>query len=429
MSVVATYNGVTLDPLETWNENVTKKFAQNGKAVVGYTHVLSLRGTLDASNATGKATSIDDIFANLRESGQDLTITQGGTTILEVLAADVQGTGPWSDYALPGTEAPTKVGFNVPVILRLEFVTDPPTSSGGTVADTYNDTVAFDKQLCRTYTRRGSLSTESGTSAIGKFEGTDPQSALPSGQNWELESKEYNVDDDDQNLSYTWVYREYSFANPTTAKDITVSVSSTVREGLEVWSASGRLGYECGTTPNLADVQTILDNVRDWPGSAGKVIQEDIDTDDRENTISFAIALEKPYGSGGILEYEESVQTVTEQATKDFHAQSQQGRDKRQVLHNPVVTITHTWRIRQQGKIPDPINPVVDPQNADGSIIKKEFTNPRVSYDTKGAIAHGELSGVYTIVPLNNIAPGAFRNPVPPSASNPLQGQTPSRAI
>lgn len=433
MSLVATYNGAsfTLDPLLTWSEDVSKIMASEGRAVRGYRHIMRMGGVLFAANASGKASDITDLFDKLRESAQDLLITQDGTNVKSVLASAVQGTGPWSDYSIPGTDDPLKVGFDTPFEFRLEFITDPPTATGGVVADTFTDTFSFDKQLRRTFTRRGNLSTQSGTSAEGKFEATDPEDTgdLPTGTTWELERKEFVVDDDDQNLDYTWVYEEQHLENPTTAKDIDISISSTVREGMELWTATGRLAWEIGTPIEIGDVQTILDAVNDWPGTDGHVLAESINTDERNNALTFNVQLELPYGEGGTLEYEERVQTVTEQAVKDWHAQSQDGQDKRQVLHNPVVTVIHTWRVRKRGSIPSPIDPIIDPQNTDGSIIKKDFSNPRVTLDTKGNIASGELSGVYTIRPLNNTKPNQFRLPVPPSASNPIQGQTPSREV
>ncbi len=424
MSLQVTYNTVTFDPVISWTESVTPVFANSGKEVTGYDHTFVIDGFLEATDASGRASDITTIVTKLRESNADLTITQDGTDIRSFDAADVQGTGPWSSFAIPGDD-PLKVGFNTPVTLTVRGRTDPPTASGGTVADTYTDTYAYDKQLRKTFTRRGNLSTQSGTSARGKFAGTDPLSSLDTATvAWELQRKEEQVDEDNQNLTYTWVYVEAHEQNATTAKDISYTIQSSVQDQTEIWVASGSLRWEIGTKMDVKEVATILKSNSAWP-SKGKVTGETFSDAPRSNSITFTVRKEVPFGQGSTLFYEESVTTTTNRAIRDYHKLTGTGgQDVRQELHAPEVVIVQTGRWVKQGSYPTEPQPVIQDKNA---LVSKRFTKLPITYDVNGQNHRFGLTWSYEFRPLNTVQPGNFRAAVDPSQSNPVQGQSPSR--
>ncbi len=427
MSLQVTYNTVTIDPVQSWSEKVEAVMASTGKAVTGYRHTFSIRGFFDNSGgaAAGKKTDIDTVVAKMRESGQDLTITQDGTDIRSFDAADVQGTGPWSTFEIPGTDEEMKIGFNVPFVLTITGVTDPPTATAGTTADTYTDTYAYDKQLRRTFTRSGSLSTSSGTSALGKFDGTDPESSLSSSDiGWELDRKESRVDEDDQNLSYTWVYVEAHEKLQTSYKDVEYNISSSSSAGTESWSASGVMRYEIGKEPDPKDVSTLLKNNSAWPDDAA-IVSEDIATDKRNNSLSFTLNAEVAYGQGKTLAYEENVETTSVRNVRDFHSLGAKGKDIRQELTRPDVTIVQSGTWVKIGSYPTEPK-VLEGFTAD-QVTDKRFTKSHIRRDVKGKKHAYSLSWVYTIRPLNTTAPGSFKPAVDPTQSTPLDGQKPRR--
>src|SRR3990167_7727848 len=301
MAMQLTYNSVTLDLL-TWGETTSVKMSDNGRAVVGYDHTITCEGYfLNGASATDQATDVTSVLAKFRESAQAITIAMSGTTVRAVAVADCQGTGPWSTFTIPPTHA-LKQGGNLPVTVTFRFITDPPTAPSGTAADTYTDTYEWDKQLRRTYTRRGQLSTVSGTSAAGKFEATDPAP----GTGWELESKTRETDIDDQQLTYTWVYLEQHTALLTQALDENYTINSKAANGVETWTASGSLRFEINSpkisNTTVKEIAKLLSSQTGWPTGL-PIIDQDLTTDPRTNTITFTLVGQKGYGTGGTLEY------------------------------------------------------------------------------------------------------------------------------
>jgi hypothetical protein len=425
--ISATYNSVTIQPLLSWTESVTAVFASAGKAVTGYRHVFQIDGFFDntGGNATARQTDFDTIVAKMRESGQDLTITQGGVDIRSFDAADCQGTGPWSTFSIDGTDNPLKRGFNVPFSLMIEGVTDPPTVSGSKTSDTYTDRYAYDKQLRRIFTRSGQLSTASGTSAVAQFAGTDPVSGLPSGTTWELTLKDYQSDKEDQNLSYTWVYTEQHEANPTTAKNLQYAIRSAMQDGTEVWSATGSLSYELGTAITTDEIQTVLKNASAWP-SGLHIVSESVNENARQGEVEFSILAEKPFGAGGTYSYQETVTTMTSRAVRDFHVFGGKGTDQRQELHRPTVVIVQEGSWVKDGAYPvEPAAVITDRDTT----VEKEFVKGSIVYDVKGKARRYPLSWRIVMRPLNVTPPGQFRLAVDPTQNNPMTGSKASRTV
>jgi hypothetical protein len=427
MALSATYNSVTVSPLQSWSERVEAVFASTGKEVIGYRHTFALQGFFDNSggNSAGKKTDVDTVVLKMRESGQDLTITQDAVDIRSFDAADCQGTGPWSTFEIPGTDEEMKIGFNVPFIMTVTGVTDPPTATSGVTADTYEDTYSYDKQTRRTFTRSGTLSTASGTSALAKFAGTDPTTSLATSSiGWELDRKESRTDDDDQNLSYSWVFVEAFEAIAVSAADVEYNISSSMAGGTESWNATGRLRYTIATDMQESDVATLLSNNSAWPSSGVTILQEDIDTDTRTNTLSFTVRGEKPYGAGGTLSYEESVETISVRNLRDFHALGGTGKDLRQELTRPDITIIQSGSWVKTGSYP------VEPKVVTGvaaDVVEKRFNKSHITRDIDGKKHAYGLSWTYVIRPLNTTAAGSFKPAVDPTTTTPLDGQGPSR--
>lgn len=423
MALQLTYNSVTLDLLR-WGESTTTKMSDNGRAVVGYEHVLTCEGYfLNGASATDQATDVTTILAKFRESAQAITVAMGGTTVRTVAVADCQGTGPWSTFSVP-TSHDLKQGGNIPVTVTFRFITDPPTATGGTAADTYTDTYDWDKQLRRTYTRRGQLSTVSGTSAAGKFNGTDPAP----GTGWELESKTQETDIDDQHLSYTWVYLEQHTALLTTALDESYTINSKASNGRETWTASGTLRFQINS-PKIAnttvqEIAKLLASKTGWPTTLA-IIDQDITSDPRTNTITFSIIGQRGYGTGGTLEYSERIVARTEAVIADHKAASPSGKDGRQTLAKPEVTITQTGRWIQQGSPPPDPRPILTTPG--DVVVSYDVTRLETTYTTAGKIDTEGKEWTIVMRPLNDVQAGQVKTSQASVLANPLDGQTPSR--
>lgn len=420
MALQLSYNSLTLD-LTKWGESTTAKMSDNGRAVVGYEHVLTCEGYfLNGASASDQATDVTSVLAKFRESAQAVTINMSGTAVRTVAVADCQGTGPWSTFTIPAAHD-LKQGGNLPVTVTFRFITDPPTATGGTASDTYTDTYEWDKQLRRTYTRRGQLSTVSGTSAAGKFDATDPAP----GTGWELESKTRETDIDDQHLSYTWVYLEQHTALLTTALDESYTINSKAANGRETWTASGTLRFQINS-PKIAnttvkEIAKLLASKTGWPNNLA-IIDQDITSDPRTNTITFSIIGQRGYGTGGTLEYSERVSARTEAVVAEHKSAATIGRDARQTLAAPEVTITQTGRWVQQGSVPADPTPIKS-----GDVVSYDVTRLETTYTTDGKIDTQGKEWTIVMRPLNQVGRGSVQVSVGPSASNPMSGQSPSR--
>jgi hypothetical protein len=419
MSLTASYNTVSLDPLLTWSEEVTA-VTQEGRVLSGYRHVFKLTGYLSASTVAARATNIASLLSKLREAGKTLAIVQDSTTIRSLAATDCRGDGPIPSFEVPG-EDKLKLGFLTPFTLTIQAQTDATGGAGGVTSDTYDDTYAWDKQLRRTITRRGNLTTDSSTSASGKFASKDPVASLPSGTSWELDRKEYNVDDDDQTLDYSYVYVEQHLANPTTAKDVSWTLAAAIENGMERWTGSGTLKFERGTAIDRTQIKTVLKSAG-LPTDA-KIEREDITEDKRENTLTFTVTAMRGYGSNATVEYEQSVETVTVPGIADFKAIDQGGKDVRQVITRPEVTVTQSGRHVQQNAYPGfPTRILQDPD-----LVEVRETYEPVRFDTAGNRMLYPIRWTYVYRPLNQVTTNQIASPYASPTTNPLSGQTSSQ--
>ena len=424
MSLTASYNTVTLDPLLTWSEEVTA-VVEDGKTVSGYRHVFKLTGYLDATNASGRATDITTLLSKLREAGQTLTITQDGTTIRSLAAADCRGDGPIPGFDIPA-EDKLKLGFNTPFTLTVEARTDATGGGGGGVtSDTYTDTYAWDKQLRRTITRRGHVATNSSTSASGQFDGKDPEDSLPSGSTWELDRKEYDVDDDDQEMDYTYVYVEQHADNPSSAKEATWTLGVMIENGQERWTGAGALKFERGTKINRQDVKAVL-KAAGMPTDA-KVEREDITEDQREGTLTFSVVAVKGYGSSATVEFEHSCETVTVPGIADFKAIDQGGKDVRQIVTRPEVTATLSGRHVRQNAYAE--FPKFDEILKEEDLVEVRQAYEPVRFDTAGKRMLYPIRWTYVYRPLNQVEAKKIATAYATPTTNPLEGKTSSKKV
>lgn len=424
MSLTASYNTVSLDPLLTWSEEVTA-VTQEGRVLSGYRHVFKLTGYLSASTVAVRATNITTLLSKLREAGQTLAIVQDGTTIRSLAATDCRGDGPIPSFEVPG-EDKLKLGFLTPFTLTIEARTDATGGgAGGITSDTYTDTYAWDKQLRRTITRRGHVTTNSSTSASGKFDAKDPKSSLPSGSTWELDRKERDVDDDDQEMDYTYVYVEQHADNPTSAKDATWTLGVMIENGIERWTGAGALRFERGTKINRQDVKAVL-KAAGMPTDA-KVEREDISEDQREGTLTFTVVAVKGYGSSNTVEFEHSCETVTVPGIADFKAIDQGGKDVRQIVTRPEVTATLSGRHVRQGAFAE--FPKFDEILKEEDLVEVRQVYEPVRFDTAGQRMLHPIRWTYVYRPLNQVEAKKIATAYVLPTTNPLEGKTSDKKV
>src|SRR3990167_5608311 len=247
-----TYNGVTIDPVLSWEERTEKVMSSNGLRVLAYRHTLTVEAYFLNTSIADKKTDVDTILDAFRENGLEVKLLQNGTayrTLSPRATGGVNaflGGGPFVSFDLPASDI--RGAYNVPYRLTFTGQTEPTGASGTTIADTWRDTWEYDKQGRATYTREGELKVTAGTIALDEFEGTDPGAPTDA---YELVRRRAQDDEDQTLLRYTWVYEQQHQALATSAADEGCEVTCAVEDGLERWTATGSLKFPLAVEPGV----------------------------------------------------------------------------------------------------------------------------------------------------------------------------------
>ena len=415
MSLSATYNGVVISPLLFWTKATTPNLTFDGKRVLNYTTVYTVRGFFNNTTAAARKADFDTLISKFNENGKLFKITQDAVDIETLDPTDVPGDQPHARFLVPDHFGDKlKMGFNVPFTLRVEGKLDA-TSGAAILAHSFTTTVTDDKEGFTTRTRRGQLKTAvGGGGASNQLAGVLP--AIPAG--FERESLTQTIDDEDLILNYVVVDTEKKAAsNPTTAQDLNYSTSISIQDGTEVWTLAGLLHYGPKQTINKADVKTLRG--REFPGGV-KVVSEDTESNPRENTLRFTIIGERAYGQQNTLEYENTVTTTSRRIVRDFKSIARSGNDIRQELTRPDHVITQTGRrVSSGGYGSFPIKVGVA---ADEIERTEEFGD--IFYGVDGRGARFPIRWTYVFRPLNRVQPGSLAPAQANQSSDPITGKT-----
>lgn len=421
MSYTASYNSVTFDPLLDWSETIVPEFGADGKTVTRYRHTITIRGYFHNTSVADKKTDIDTILASLTQSGQTLLIEHDSTNIRTFQASDLLGGGPHVEPSIPDSSNPLKMGNIVPVTVAFTGLTRP-SGSTSPIAHTYTDTYAYDIAGAQTFTRRGLVTLGSSDVALTLFDSFDP--GKPSaGTQWEYQSKTYDVDDDTEQMTYTYVYRQRHQAPlVSSAANEEYRVTSAIENGLETFTCTGTLTYDVDKEPKASDVGKILSGSSDWPDSLA-LVRQNVDIDTRNNVLTFTVVGEQ--GQGGdsdVIEHTETVETTTTQEISDFGASDDGADDFSQVTGKPKVMIVQSGTIVGLNGYPDLPEPVEDGDNVKRETVIVD-TMERTGPD--GNATRFQRQYTYRMKLLNQVDPGEDAAPSIPTDS-PFTGQGPT---
>ena len=420
-----TYNGQTLDPVLAWDERLEKVMSANGLRVLAYRHTLVVEGYLANTTVAEKKTDLDTILSKYRENGLEMKLLHNGTAYRTYSpkatggANAFLGGGPFVSFDLPTSEI--RGAYNVVIRLTFTGQTEPTGASGTTIADTWRDRWEYDKQGRATYTREGELKVTAGTIALDEFEGTDPGAP---GDDYELERKTAQDDEDQTLLRYTWVYVQQHQALATAAADEDCEVVCAVEDGLEHWSASGTLRYPLDSPPTVDEIAALL-AAHDWPSDV-RILRERSAVNLRGNLVTFDLEGEKAAGGGTTTEWDEEIETATRELVADFHVMDASEDDVRQVTGKPEVTVTQTGYAvgtTEYPEVPEPAEPAGEEWAVELRVRKR-----RPILDPSGNGLRYRIDWTRTLRPLNQVAAGEIMEAVDPTAS-PLQGATASRIL
>ncbi len=418
MSLSATYNGVTIDPLLSWSKDTSQRLTFDGKRVLNYTVVYTVRGFFNNTSAGDRKTDFDTLRSKFNENGKAFKITQDTIDIETLNVTDVPGDEPHAKFLVPDQLGERlKMGFNVPFTLRVEGTIDA-VSGAAVLAHAFTTALADDKAGITTRTRRGQIKTAvGGGGSSTQLAGLLP--SIPAG--FERESLTQTVDDEDLILNYVVVDKEKPTGgtNPTTGDELNFSTSVSIRDGTETWTMSGQITYGPKKTPNKADVKTL--RAREFPGGV-KVVTEDVEVNKRENTLRFTVVGERAYGQQGTLEYENIVTTFSRRIVRDFKSISAAGNDVRQELARPDHVITQTGRRVSSGGYGS--FPLKVGNAADEIERTEEFGD--IIYGVDGRAARFPIRWTYVFRPLNRVQPGSLAPAQANQVSDPITGKTSS---
>lgn len=413
MSLIATYNGVTISPLLAWSKATSVVPTFDGKRIMVYSVTYTIRGFFNNLNAGDRKTDFDSLISKFNENGATLQIVQDTVVIEELKPADVVGDEPHAMFAVPDHLSDRlKMGFNVPFVLTITGTRDAQ-GAGPVLAHSFVVTTSDDKEAITTRTQRGQFKVAiGGGGASAQLAGLLP--AIPSG--FERERLETTVDDEDLVIEYTVVDKEKPTGgqNNTTADDLTFTTGLTIEDGTETWTLAGELRYGPTKTPNKGDVKTL--RAQEFP-SGVRVIQENVEVNPRENTLRFTVVGERGYGQQGTLEYENVVTTQSRRTIRDFKAISPQGQDVRQELARPEHVIVQSGRrvsTGGYGSFPIKVGVAADE-------IERVEEQGDIFYDLAGRGARFPIRWSYTFRPLNRVAAGSL---APAQANQPTDPQT-----
>src|SRR3990167_5451308 len=420
-----TYNGVTIDPVLSWEERTEKVMSSNGLRVLAYRHTLTVEAYFLNTSIADKKTDVDTILDAFRENGLEVKLLQNGTayrTLSPRATGGVNaflGGGPFVSFDLPASDI--RGAYNVPYRLTFTGQTEPTGASGTTIADTWRDTWEYDKQGRATYTREGELKGTAGTIALDEFEGTDPGAPTDA---YELVRRRAQDDEDQTLLRYTWVYEQQHQALATSAADEGCEVTCAVEDGLERWTATGSLKFPLDVEPDVDQVAALL-TAHGWPSDV-QIVRERSSTDQRGNLVTFDLEGEKAAGGGTSKEGDEEVETGTRELVGDFHVMDANEDDVRQVVGKPEVTITQTGFAVGSDTWPD----VPDPAQPAGEewAVELRVRKGRPVFDPSGAGIRYRIEWTRTLRPLNEVAAGEIMTAVDPTTS-PLEGAAASRVL
>lgn len=419
----ATYNGVTF-MLQDHGVRQAPKMGLG--ALQGFDIVWTLLGTLEAADAAGQNADHDAFLGGpLSEAGKTLSIKDlDGNEIYSVGpaggGADIEdiANGPIPVVSAPMPH-PQKVGFNTPIVMELRFTTAPGGGSAGIISNIYNETWTEDKQLRLTRRREGLLITESGTSAWDQRDTAAVTPSLPDG--YERQERVFRLEDaaSDRKLHYTITDQQQHKLNPTNAKDVQYSVQESVAEGTEQWTFAGEIAIGQGSEvedarsmiKTLAQTAGIPDDVK-WHSWQPRFNQ-------RTNRCSFTLVGERAYGSQGVLQFENSVETESTRQITVWRAWGPNEEDVRQEVHRPVHRITQTFLIVGNAGYPD------EPEmaaNAD-DLITKRVRRGKITRDVNGNGMRFPLEGTFLFEPLNAVTAGAHATTQANLTTDNLDGQ------
>lgn len=417
------YNGLTLDPVTFFEEVMTPELSGDKRRALAYNHQVTVEGFYLESNIAGKIATIDDVLLRLRESGEssgtDVELRQNGTAYRTLAVADFLGGGPHPAASL--IQDPKRAGFGVPLRVVFTGQTRPTGGSGSIVVETFTDTFRFNKQNAQTFTRRGEVVAVSGTAASSLFESKDP--GAPD-STFELESKTKEVDQDDEILRYEYVYVQKHEPNPTSAADVDYSVSSTMRNGTEVWTIDGTIRFEEGEEIDASEIASVV-QASSFP-SAVTSLDENVVQGDRENELRFRVTGEQGFGGGELKEWTESVRTRTDPFEATHKSLNAADPDVKQVLGRPTVFITQRGRAIGTTRHPTPPNSVLLP-GASVTVVP-DINKIAPDLDARGKAVEYVTEWTYTITQINGPSVGQVATPLDPTAS-PLLNQAASLVV
>lgn len=392
MALSFTYNGETFTILRAWTKQRTPVPTFDGLDVLSFDVSYVCEGIFLKTTAADRKTDIDTLKAKLGEHGKDFKITSNAVDIIELLAADAHGDGPFPELTIPGSGEPLKLGQNTPFTFTIRGRIDPE-GAGTILAQSEQKTRSFDKKGMETRTIRGQIKVAVGSSAEGEIATITP--ALPAG--FENERSDFVIDDDDLVMDYTFIDRQTNESNPTNAKEASWTVALTTNNGMETWVLAGRLEFETGKAIAESEVDTLIDQY--IPDDAS-ITTRSVTAGPRENTLNFTITAVRAYAEGNHLEFRQTytLRAINQRAV--FKAVGKQGDDVRQDTVNPDLFVIQTGSAK--GHTAFPAFPDFEFDVDD--VIENEQTFGEIVFDQEGQIAEANISWRYRGQVINEIS-------------------------